>query len=134
MNLPPPTLKELRHFGLLMAMFIALIGGVLLPWITSVKVAYTPWIISTLFATVAILAPVILKPIFKFWMMFGAIVERINTFIILLVIWVVMFIPISIALRLCRYNPLQLGFDNHCKSYRIVRTSAPDKSSLENPF
>jgi len=132
--------KELRNFGLIMAVFIAFIFGIFLPWLTKWQTGYVPWILSSIFIVVAVLIPSILAPVFRFWMALGAVLGRVNAFIILLLVWIVLFIPIGMILKLFRYDPLCSQTKkcsqtkNNLKSYRIVRESALGKTSLENPF
>ena len=133
-NSSVPGTQELRSFGLIMAVFIVLIFGLFMPWVMSWNTGYIPWVLSLLFVVMALLLPAFLAPVYAAWMKIGGVLGRINTFIILLLVYILLFIPMGIILKLCRYDPLQRRFDPNQESYRVVREANLDKSSLENPF
>lgn len=134
MTIQAPSKKELKTFGLIMAAFIALVLALVLPKVTQWQVGYWPWGLVLFFVLTAFLVPRFLAPIFSAWVALGSVLGRINTFIILMVVWLVMFIPIAIILKLCRYDPLKRSYDSELKSYRVLRKTPLDKSSLETPF
>jgi hypothetical protein len=125
---------ELRTFGLTMAAFIALSFGLILPLVLDWNASAYPWILSLSFAFIALLVPALLSPVFFGWMMLGETIGRVNTYIILMVVYVLLFIPIGAVLKLLRYDPLKRRKEILLDSFRVVRDTPLDKSSLENPF
>ncbi len=130
--------RELRQFGITMAIFIVLVFGLLLPyfyaWINSIYA----WCLAAVFMLMATLSPQLLAPVLSVWMKFADVLAIVNTHIILFVVYLLLFIPIGLALKLVRYDPLARGaFAQSTEpptSYRIERKTPLNKSSLENPF
>ncbi|MBP2675902.1 MAG: hypothetical protein H6Q84_2742, partial [Deltaproteobacteria bacterium] len=58
-----PSATELRHFGLLMAAVIAVLFGLLLPWLLDRALPSWPWLLAAAFAIPALLWPAALRPI-----------------------------------------------------------------------
>lgn len=129
-----PKIQELKKFGLIAAVFIALFFGIIMPWLMSSSASYVSWGLSVIFVFMALLFPAFLTPIYMLSLAIGDLLGRLNTFIILLLVYCLLFIPIGIALRLLRYDPLQRYFESESHTYRIVRNDNLDQSSLENPF
>ena len=74
-------------------------------------------IISALFFILAFMAPVLLKPIYIFWMKFAFVLSWINTRLILLIIFYLIFTPIGLAMRLFGVDLLDRKIERNKKSY-----------------
>lgn len=132
--LRPSSKREMRSFGLIMSVFIMLVFGMFLPWLIAWNTGIYPWLLSFTFAAIGLVWPILLTPVFNVWMAIGAVLAKINTLLILIIIYVVLFIPIGLILRLLRYDPLKRNKPTGLNSYRVLRSTPLDKSSLENPF
>jgi hypothetical protein len=90
--------KEMRKFGLVMATFLALLGGMVL-W-RGGALYWLCFVVSGLFLSVGLAVPVVLKPVYKVWMKFAAVMGWIMSRVILLILFYLVLTPTSLLLRL----------------------------------
>ena len=134
MNRPhPPTVKELRQFGLVMGLFMAVFFGLLFPWLWNLKIALWPWIAGSLFVVWALVAPLTLAPVFHVSMAFAGVMGWINTRIILTLVFYLVFFPLGLFMRLWGWDPLRRALKKEAASYRI-QSKAADRKQMEKPF
>ena len=127
------TQSELRKFGWMMGAVIALIFGLLLPWIWSFDYPFWPWILAAVFAVAATAAPLLLAPVLKAWMAIAEPVGRFNTKLILVLMYVLIIVPLGLALRIFRSDPMRRAYNNEMSSYRIPSIKQESRK-LEKPF
>ena len=111
--------KELRNFGLIMAAFIAAIFGLLFPFIFGWDISYIPWLLAILFLVFSLIYPIVLFPVYRIWTAFGKVVGWINTKIILMVVYYLMFVPIGYVMKLVRYDSMKMRTRTNQESYKI---------------
>jgi len=135
MNKPTSELsnKELREFGLIFGIIFALLFGLLLPWLFSKAYPVWPWWVLAVSAGLALIIPVSLKPFFKVWMLFGAVMGWINTRLILGIVFYLVFMPFGLVMKLFGKDFLSIKLDRSMNSYRVIH-SDQIKSSMENPY
>ena len=133
MNEPLPIDKPmLRNFGLLFSGILIVLFGLLLPWLFERGLPRWPFYIGVPVALLALVWPLALTPLFKVWMKFGLVMGRINTFIILNVLFFAILTPIGWLMRLSGKDPMARGFDAARASYRVNR-QPEDKDQMEKP-
>ncbi len=120
----PPQLsdKELRKFGIVMAIAITLISliGV---WRQHWTMVYIFWgIAGIVFLLPGLIAPAALRPIHKGWMRFAKLLGWINARIILSILFYCIFTPISLFQKLTRRDALDRNFSKDAQSYWIDRS------------
>jgi hypothetical protein len=125
--------QELRTFGLVFASGIALIFGLLLPWLFDKAWPTWPWIAAGGLAATALLLPQLLRPVFWLWMKFGHVLGWINTRIILGVTFLILFIPVALLFHLLGKDPMKRRLDPSASSYRIKSEHLP-RERMEKPF
>lgn len=113
--------RDLRKFGYLMMGFFALVFGVLLPWLWSLKWALWPWIVAGVFGVLAFLRPSTLKGVHKYWMRFANTLGWINTRLILGVVFLLVFAPLGGVMRLVGRDTLKKNRDNRLATYRVSK-------------
>ena len=115
MRQPKKTKKELRKFGLVMTVPLALIAGYL--WWKGGG-AY-PYVLgaAAFFLLSGLLVPQLLRPIEKVWMKFAEIMGAIMTRVILSVAFYLMITPLGLVLRLMGKDLLHLRFEEGRESY-----------------
>jgi len=128
-----PDRQELRKFGLVFASGIALIFGLLLPWLFAHAWPAWPWIAAGILVTTALLLPPLLRPVFWLWMKFGHVLGWINTRIILGITFLLLFIPVAVVFHLLGKDPMRRSMEPVAKSYRIKSESLP-RERMEKPF
>jgi hypothetical protein len=129
----PMDRKALRSFGLLLAC-VLLIAGCWLWWKTA---SIWPWVIAAalLLAVTGLAAPVILKPIYRIWMIFALILGWVMTRIILTLVYYLVLTPIGLAGRAFGEQFLQLKRSKESDSYWVRRTGqARAKNDYERQF
>ena len=104
-GVPVPQRGELRKFGVVMAVVLALIGGYL--WYRdAVGPDQVVLGVSVAFLAVGLVLPVLLTPIYFPWMWLARILAFINTHLLLGLVFYTLFTFIGLAMRLCGRDPL----------------------------
>lgn len=129
------TLKQLRQFGMILGGGLAMIFGLLIPWIkdSPLNLFSWPWIVCVILLLISFIAPAILRPVYKIWMAFGMVMGFINTRIILGLIFLAVFTPVALLLKLLRKDPMSRKLDGARKSYRVA-SKQPKKDNLNRPY
>lgn len=87
------------------------------------------------FLGIALIAPVLLGPLNRLWLKFGALLHTITSPIILGIMFFLVILPIGLIMRLLGKDFLRLRFDNSAPSYWIRREPpGPEKNSLNRQF
>ena len=74
-------------------------------------------IVALLFFLSALVCPVILKPVYAFWMRLAFVLSWINTRIILFLIFYLLFTPIGLILKLFRTDLLDKMINKNAETY-----------------
>jgi hypothetical protein len=125
--------KGLRDFGLLIGGLIAFIFGLLIPLLRHHPIHWLPWLIGGVMVGLALVAPRFLNPIYHGWMSFGLIMHKIQTPLILGIVFYLIMLPMGMIKRLLGDDPMRRKLENEKATYRVpskVRT----KISMERPF
>jgi len=125
--------KELRNFGLLMGTMLAMVFGLLIPWIWNNALPLWPWIVAGVFWVWALLLPRSLGPVFRIWMKLAWVLGWINTRIILSIVFYLVVFPMGILLRLFGKDPMARHLDANAQTYRVKSTPSSPKD-MERPF
>ena len=128
-----PSVRELRNFGLMMGCFIAVIFGLLIPWIWELNSPRWPWITAVVFIIWGLLAPATLQLVFQVWMKIGAVLGWVNTRLLLGLVFYLMFFPLGLVLRLFGWDAMHRRLNPDVESYRIA-SKAAQRDNMENPF
>ncbi len=128
-----PGTSELKKFGLVTGIIVAVLFALLLPLIFSYPWPIWPWVISGALCLWALVAPASLFVIYKYWMKFGHVAGWINTRIILGIMFFLLFFPAGIMMRIFASDPMRRKLDSDIHSYRIE--SAPlEQHHIEKPY
>ncbi len=116
MKKKPITKKQLRTFGLVLALFFGAIG------LVHFLKGHTPqnywfWGVAGLVLLVSLAIPGLIKPIYHVALFLGHILGWINTRLILGLIYFLIFTPIGLMMRLLGKDPLHRKFDKQATSY-----------------
>ena len=132
-SIPELDRKGLRDFGFVTGGILAVLFGILFPWVLSHPYPYWPWVLAIVLAIWGLAAPHTLRPVYRVWMRFGLVLNRVTTPIIMGVVFFLVIAPVSLGMRLFGRDPMARNFDDGVKSYRIASTKAP-KEHMEKPF
>ena len=126
--------KELRRFGIIMAVAFGVIGGLLL-WREK---GHYFWflILSGAFLFLGIAVPNLLRPVYKTWMTLAGAMGWCMTRIILTVLFYLVVTPIGLLTRLLGKDFLELKLDrSSAVSYWIPREGPkPEAEKYNNQF
>ena len=126
--------QELRNFGFISGAFVAILFGLLLPWLLVHSIPLWPWIVTAILSSSALLLPSLLAPVYKGWMRVGNALGWINTRIILWVVFHFLLLPIGLLMRLFGKDPMTRKLNREEEiSYRIL---CPPKNiqQMKEPF
>ncbi len=123
-----------RKFGLIMAIFIALLFGLFFPFIFSTSIPYWPWIVSGIFLLLALLVPMKLAVIHKQWMMIGHIVGTINTIIILSIVFFFVFTPVALIFKVLGKDPMNRQFGDKSLTSYWEESNKQSKDHMEKVY
>lgn len=119
MKQPNPTRKELRKFSFLFFAVCLIAGG-----ISYYKGSTLWWWLAggaALFLLAGVFTPAVLRPFYFLWMKFATALGWINTRLLLGIIYLLIFTPAGIFVRLLRRDPLKLRFDRSAATYWVKR-------------
>lgn len=131
-TIPELDKAGLRKFGFTTGAIVAVLFGLVLPYLFDLGWPRWPWILAAVLFAWGAIAPATLRPVYHGWMRFGLLLSKITTPIILTLVYVITIIPTAIILRLARKDLLHRKFDDS-DSYR-VKSKAPSIDNLEKPF
>lgn len=110
--------KILREFGIALGILFPLILAIFIPLIYGHNFIKWPFLVGFIFLSLGLLSPNLLLYPYKIWMRLGNLLGFINGYLILGIIYIIVLIPISLMMKLFKYNPLKNKWDNK-KSYKI---------------
>lgn len=128
-----PTKQELRRFGLTMGAAIALAFGVVVPWFKGSPLPIWPWLVAAALIGPALALPATLTPVYAAWMRIGYLLSWLISRITLVLVYYVVVVPMGVAMRVLKKDPLARRFERNTETYRVAAATAPRKH-LERPF
>ncbi len=132
-DIPELDRKGLRHFAFTSGGIVAVLFGLLFPWLLEISFPTWPWVIAGVLSLWGLAAPASLRPAYHYWMRFGLLLSRITTPLVLGLVFYLMFVPIAFVMRLTGRDPMARKLEKAAKSYRIP-SRAPSKEHMEKPF
>ena len=116
------------------AAVVALLFGLLLPWLFSHALPVWPWAIAAILAAQALLFPSSLAPLYRGWMRAGMVMGYINTRIILFLLYYLVFFPVGLVIRLIGRDTMSRTLSpGSGDSYRVASTKR-DYRHFERPY
>ena len=129
----PENRKQLRNFGFLFAGMLALVFGFVLPYFFEYSRPDWPLIVATVLIFCSLTFPRGLIIIKKPWMRLAKILGKVNSFIILGLIFYAMITPYAFVLKMLRNKPIKSRVFGKTESYWI-KSQVRDKSQMETPY
>ena len=127
-----PNRKGLREFGIMTGVILAMLFGILFPWLFTNSYPLWPWLIAGLLITWALVLPDSLKPVYYGWMVIGVTLGWVNSRLILAIMFYFIITPIGLIMQILGKNPLKTQ-PTVTDSYR--KPSHPRSSKhMERPF
>ena len=132
-HIPELDRKGLRSFGFTFGAIIAVLFGLLVPWLFDKAIPVTPWVILLVMVAWGLAAPMTLRPLYTAWMTFGLFMSRITTPIIMGIVFYIVVTPMGFLFRLFASDPLHRDWDAEAETYRNDSEHLPPER-LRKPF
>lgn len=130
-----PDKKGLREFGLVTGGLVALLFGVVFPWLLEREWPVWPWIVFALVGGAGLLIPASLKRVYYWWMRFALLLSKITTPIIMGLVYYLVVTPMGLVMTLFGHDAMNRRYDSEKESYRVASNQTGDaKKRLERPF
>lgn len=122
-----------KSFGLVFAAVFALIG--LWPLFKGGELRLWALVLGALFLAVSFLRPSLLKPLNRVWFLFGLLLHKIVSPLIMGLLFFLTVTPTGLIMRALGKDPLRLKRDPNATSYWIVRDPpGPDAGGMSRQF
>ena len=132
-NIPELDRDGLREFGLTTGAAIVIIFGLFFPWILELNWPVWPWVIAAPLWFRALVRPSWLRWIYRAWMRFGLLLNKVTTPLVLGVVFFLLILPVGLVRRALGKDSIPKGAEPEQDSYRVTSDAIP-KESLERPF
>jgi len=127
-EIPVLNRKELRDFALVTGGILAVLFGLLFPWLLGQSIPVWPWLIAGVLGTWGLVAPMTLQPVYRTWMKLGLLLSKVTTPIILGGVFFGLILPMGLVMRLFGRDPMARHFDDTAPSYRVKHERATKNS------
>ena len=132
-EIPELDRDGLRHFGLTTGAIVAVLFGLLLPWLFELDYPRWPWFVGGILIIWGLVHPPSLKPVYYWWMRFGLLLSRVTTPLVLGAVFYLMITPLSLVMRAFGREGMHTKHPSGQRSYRIP-SEQPSKGNMERPF
>ena len=113
--------KEIRKFGLVIAIALGVIGSFVYVKFGNFDVVGWLWGIGLLFLILGFILPSVLRPVYRIWMLLAYFIGGIVSRVILTVLFYVVLTPTGLVLRLFGKDVLDQRFEKDRESYWIKK-------------
>ncbi len=131
--IPELDRKGLREFGLVTGGVLAGLFGLVLPWLFERSYPLWPWVVGGVLALWGLVAPMSLRPVHYWWMRLALLLSRVTTPLILGLVFLLVFMPVALVMKLLGRDPMARRFDDRATSYRVPSHKAP-REQVEKPY
>ena len=133
-EIPELDTPGLRRFGLTFAGIIAVLFGLVIPFLfSSSGYPWWPWAVAGVFVAWSLAAPATLKGFYRLWMRFGFFIGGIVNRVLLSLVFYVVVLPIGLIFRLTGKDPMTRRWDPDAETYRNL-PDATDEIRMDKPF
>ena len=132
-TIPDIDRKGLRDFALATGATLALLFGLVLPWLFGLHYPRWPWVVGGVLAVWGLAHPGSLRPVYRVWMRGALLMSRFTTPVILGLVFFVVITPCALVMRVFGRDAMTRQFDPNASSYRTPSRS-PVKNHMERPF
>jgi len=124
--------SELRRFGLLVGSILMILGAV--PAAKGKGLNAYLIIIAAILVLTAVLSPALLSPVYKIWVKTGTVLGRINSFVLLSIIFFVILTPIGLISRVFKGHSMRFHNKRNKASYWIKRGAGWSAEGMKRMF
>lgn len=131
--IPELDRKGLRDFGLITGGIVAVLFGLMLPWLLGRVLPVWPWVVFAVLAAWSVVAPSTLRLVYRGWMRFGLLMSRVMIPLLMSLVFFLVVTPIGAVRRLLSKDEIAKHADAALESYRQP-SEARKRKDLERPF
>ena len=132
-EIPNLDAQGLRRFALTTGGLIAGAFGVALPLLFGWPLPWWPFVAAAPLILAGLIAPMTLRPVYRGWMRFGLLMNRVTTPLILGLLFTLVFVPMGLIMRLTGQDPLRRRRPAEASTYRVP-SHAATRESMTRPF
>jgi hypothetical protein len=122
-----------KSFGLVFAGFFAIVG--FFPLFKGEELRLWALVLAALFLAVSFIRPELLKPLNRVWFLFGLLLHKVVSPLVMGLLFFVTITPIALLMRLSGKDPLRLKRDPKMSSYWILRDPpGPEAGGMTRQF
>ena len=132
-KIPELNTAGLCRFAFTTSGLVAGLFGVVLPMLYHRPWPIWPWIAAVVLTLWGVFLPARLRMFYRGWMKLALILGRINSALLLSVLFVCIISPLGVLMRMFGYEPLHQRFLSHVPSYRKPST-IPRHNHMEKPY
>ncbi len=132
-DIPELDKDGLRKFALVTGSIIAILFGLLLPFLFNLNYPLWPWYLACLLGLWGLIAPVSIRGLYRQWMRFGLLLNKITTPIIMGLVFYGVITPTAMIMKLIGRDPMHRTLNDGLSTYRLP-SRKNDKSHIEKPF
>jgi hypothetical protein len=114
-----PSRKELNWFGLIFALFFALVGTLLYWKFGAPRAAVILWWIAGALTVVYYAIPPLRRSVYLGWMYLAFPIGWVLSHVLLAIVYYLVFTPIGLIMRLLGRDPMRRRFEPERKSYWV---------------
>ena len=124
----------LRRFGWTLGGMFPLVFGLVAPALFRHSLPIWPWVVGASFCALALALPPILRIPYRIWMAFGAVLHRVNTFLIFSLLFFLVLFPLGLLFRALGRDALRRKWDSEASSYRENISDSQLVERMDNLF
>jgi len=114
--------NKLKQFGYVFGIIFPLLFGLIIPLYNGHDLKIWTIYIGFAFILTGLIKPMLLKHPYNAWMFLGLKLSKINSILILGFVFFLILFPISILMKLFRYDPLK-KISYNLSSYKVKRSN-----------
>jgi hypothetical protein len=131
--IPELNAYELRKFGFTTGGIVAVLFGLVFPWLLERNWPVWPWVVLALLIVPAIAFPAALRPVYRGWMKFGLVAGKVTTPLIMGSLFFLLICPMGMIRGAWGKNEMRRPFRAAVESYRLPSRRRP-ATNMEKPF
>jgi hypothetical protein len=132
-EIPELNISGLRRFALTTAGLMAGLFGMVMPMHYHRHWPFWPWIVALVLVVWGVFFPARLRMLYLGWMKLALFLGRVNSLLLLTIVFICFISPIGVLMRLFGYDPLRLKHQTQVSSYRKVSV-LPIHNHMEKPY
>jgi hypothetical protein len=129
-----PSNKEVQQFAGLLALFAGVVGGLLVYRSDAWPAATIVWIAGGTVGVIGLVAPKLVRPLMIGWTALAYPIGWTVSWVVLLVTYYGILMPVALIMRMFRYDPLDRRLDPKAPTYWVEHEQPADPAAYFRQF